>query len=160
MPRDSKATARETGATPPDWRKTVPHGELEPPQELRDAIRPWVDLDEVGLPGLWLWLLTVLPLLPPPPTPEADTPVSRAESGEVRVHQLAKALVDCATHRARLNFQASEYYVDNALLARRVRALEGMLRSTGKEKVPLADAKTEQTTERYLPRRSDGAREQ
>jgi hypothetical protein len=158
MPRESDATARKNGTPAPDRWKAVLHGELEPPQELRDALRPWVDLDAVGLPGLWLWLETVLPVLPLPPTPAA--PTARAESGEDRIHQLAKALVGCATDRARLNFQAAEYYADNTVLARRVRALEGMLRSAGKEEIPSADAKTEQTTERYLPHRGDRAREQ
>ncbi len=137
-------------------RAAGPEAAALPPPEVRAELRPWVDVDAVGLPGLWVWLRTVLPLLPPPSAPgsAARGPVWE-HGGADRVRDLAEALVQCAGDRARLNFRASEYYVDNTVLARRVRALEGMLRASGK---PTASAEDdpdlERVTERYLPGRS------
>ncbi len=120
----------------------------ELPPALRRALQPWVDVDNVGLPGLWIWLETALPALAQAlaaePTHDADR----------RVAELAKALVDCSTERARLNFRAYEYYSDNVVLARRVRALEGMLRASQPGARPEGSAETERAVVRYLPHKT------
>jgi hypothetical protein len=135
-----------------------PRDALAPPAELRAALRPWINLDEVGLPGLWVWLRTVVPMLPAPSSAEADPAGPHGtESGGSRVHDLAKALVDCARDRARLNFQSYEYYSDNTVLARRIRALEGMVIASGKGLPLPADPETDRAVERYLPRADRGS---
>lgn len=120
----------------------------EIPSALRAALKPWVDLDQVGLPGLWIWLQSVLPVLPLPSGAAAIPAGTRSE-------ELAKALVDCSAERARLNFRAYEYYSDNVVLARRVRALEGMLRAAQPGDLGPSDGRTERTVGRYLPHTSD-----
>lgn len=160
MPRGSEAAVRKDSNQPADSTEPLRPRESEPPPELRAALQPWVDLDAVGLPGLWVWLRTILPVIPTPPARDARTTrTTRDVGGERRVHDLARALVECAGDRARLNFRASEYYADNTVLARRIRALEGMLRARGREKEPAADEETERATERYLPHESSEARE-
>jgi hypothetical protein len=148
-PSETQLTTRRRGA-----------GELDPPPELRAALRPWVDVDEVGISGLWTWLHTIIPLLPPPGSPESSParPEGKKPEADDRVRQLATALTDCARERARLNFRAYEYYSDNTILARRVHALEGMLRNNvGEPDTSPPDAETERATERYLPGRRGGA---
>lgn len=125
--------------------------------ELREALLPWVDLAEVGPVGLRSWLLSVLPLLPQPGAGDhvLDRDVSRGDAEE-RLERLAHALAECASDRARKNFQASEYFRENRVLARRVKALEAIARTsaqasggpTGARTDPEADA----AVERYLPR--------
>ncbi|MGC2289938.1 MAG: hypothetical protein WA688_08800 [Thermoplasmata archaeon] len=159
MPRELEAATQKSDRRRPGGAERIRNDYVEPPPELRAAIRPWLDLDEVGLRGLWVWLLTMLPLLPPPPprvasSPEAGLGVSTGS----RLEQLAKSLTACAQDRARLNFQAYEYYADNALLSRRVRALEGMIRASGHGDPPRGDADTENAGDRYLPRRPNEGR--
>ena len=123
------------------------HGAEDLPPSLRQALRPWIDVETVGLPALWVWLESVIPVLP---VPGSGLPERASE--ERRSTELAKALVECSTERARLNFRAYEYYSDNVVLARRVRALEGMLRGAARDAPSKGDPETERATERYLPR--------
>ena len=129
---------------------------LELTPDLKAALAPWIDLDEVGPEGLRSWLLTVVALLPRGSRdPILDRDVSRG-SLEERVTVLARALADCASDRARKNFQASEYFRENRLLARRVKALEAMIRTrvaTGlMERTDLRDPVAEAAARRYMPR--------
>jgi len=157
VPRATAAANGTNGTLTRPARGRIVRDPTESPSELRAALRPWIDLDQVGLPGLWVWLGSILPLLPTPGAPsEPIDPLGRSGSKGDRVLQLAKALTDCAGDRARLNFQASEYYADNGVLARRVRALEGMLRSSGRTVSP-GDTGTERAAARYLPHRDHAA---
>ncbi len=157
MPRATEAANRTNGTVARHDRVGLVRDSTEPPSELRSALRPGGDLDQVGLPGRWVWLESVLPLLPAPRAPsEPIDPSGRSGSRGDRVLELAKALTDCAGDRARLNFQASEYYADNGVLARRVRALEGMLRSSRRTVSP-GDTEAERAAARYLPHRDHGA---
>jgi hypothetical protein len=124
------------------------------PDDLQRRLAPWVDVPEVGAEGLWVWLGTILPLLPRP----ADAPGERRspEPAE-RVRELARELVDCARERARLHVLCESYYRDNALLARRLKALEAALRTfdvAGRPAPPTPDEEgAGAAAERYLPRR-------
>src|SRR5271170_7078281 len=102
--------------------------ELAIPPDLRLRLADWIDLDEVGADGLWLWLKAVLPLLPSPGTATAG-PRSATAPPTDRVRELAGDLVDCARERARLTVVADRYYRDNQALARRLKALEAALRT-------------------------------
>ena len=125
------------------------------PRALREKLRCWFDLETVGLDGLWSWLETVLPLLPPPEGPPRARQQSRSENPELRrISELARDLVDCAGERARLTFAASQYYQDNTILATRVRALEAAVetyRRGGKPELEPADAQCGRAVERYVP---------
>ncbi|HTT72805.1 MAG TPA: hypothetical protein VMG99_01455 [Thermoplasmata archaeon] len=121
-------------------------------RETRDAVRPWVDIDEVGLEGLDAWLRSIVELLPPP---APGFPRARAPDPATRVRELAAALVECAADRAKVHFQAMIYFRENQALARRVRALEAALRTAASSPadgpgVP-ADPEVDRAADRYLP---------
>ena len=129
--------------------------ELGIPVELRLRLAEWIDLDEVGADGFWLWLQTILPLLPDRKSSGAG-PLSASRPEPDRVRELARDLVDCARERARLNMFADQYYRDNQVLARRVKALESALRTfekTGRTAQLPPDEGTTEATDRYLPQR-------
>ncbi len=120
----------------------------EIPGSLKEALRPWIDLDEVGLEGLLSWLESVVPLLP-----------TSSRSGSERTRELARALAACGQDRARLNVAAAQYFRDNQALARRVKALESMLAQRGapRDDAPVpVDPESERAAERYLPPPRDG----
>jgi hypothetical protein len=151
VPRQGPSGKASSAPAPP----SAPGGDrttLALTRELRLALRPWLDLDEVGGEGLRTWLLSILPLIPRPAGPGArDTTASR--SG--RVEDLARALAECAGDRARVHFQASEYFQENRALARRVKALEAMLRvrarAEGRDDSGIASAESDAASRRYLP---------
>ncbi|HTZ61788.1 MAG TPA: hypothetical protein VMC82_04010 [Thermoplasmata archaeon] len=123
------------------------------PADIRHRVKDWVNVDEVGSEGFWLWLGAVLPLLPPPGTVGSDARSSERSASE-RVRELARDLVDLARDRARLTVECERYYHDNQALARRVKALEGALKTFEKagRAAPLpADPDAEEAGERYLP---------
>jgi hypothetical protein len=125
-----------------------------PSPELREGMKPFLDLDHVGARGLEIWLLAVLPTLPCPRASEGTVPRA-VQDPDTRVFQLARALAECDGQRSRDHFLAAEYYVDNTRLARRVRALEAEIRTAQKAgRVPnlVAEEGDPARPERYLPR--------
>jgi hypothetical protein len=127
--------------------------EFAMPADLRRQLADWIDVDEVGADGFWLWFRAVLPLLPGREAAGAE-PLSANQPDRVR--ELARDLVDCARDRARLTVFAERYYRDNQLLARRLRALEAALRTferAGRDVEVPQDEETGEVSERYLPQR-------
>lgn len=123
---------------------------LQVPEDLARRLSPWIDVREVSIEGLWLWLGSMLHLLPSPvdPTPGAEP--------RDRVRELARDLVYCGRERARLTVMCDRYYHDNAVLARRVKALEASLRTlklAGVEATtPIDHEGAGEFADRYLPR--------
>lgn len=148
MPRD-RSSEGEAPEISPQVRGRGTGRPVDPalgvPAAVREALRPWLDIDEVGAEGLWIWLLSIVPALPKDP-PTRDDPT--------RVEELARALAACAGDRARVHFQAAEYFRENRALARRLKALEAMLSlrpTTGTESGgPVPDPEAEAATRRYL----------
>jgi len=117
--------------------------------ELRRALAPWIDVDAVDGEAFEAWLFTVLAILPRPDSPAA------VKDGD-RVRALSLALVHAAQERAVSHFQAAEYFRDNQMLARRVKALEAILRAAKQRGFaspePTEDALGSRAAARYLPR--------
>ncbi len=125
------------------------------PEPLRSRLAPWIDVNEVGPAGLWVWLETILPVLPSPLERGAD-PKSSTAPGATRVRQLARDLVDCARDRARLTILCDRYYRDNQVLSVRLKSVEAALattRSTGRAADAGEDPEAAEAAERYLPPR-------
>ncbi len=146
--RDHRVRAVDAVRSP--GRSAVTNREL--PGQLKELLRPWLDLDEVGLDGLTLFLQSVTPLLPRPGNHSSNESPSPIED---RLTRLARALAACASDRSRAHFQASEYFRENQILARRVKALEATLRTRKRadpsaEDAPL-DPDADRAAERYLP---------
>jgi hypothetical protein len=124
---------------------------------LRRRLLPWVDVEEIGVDGLLVWLDSVLPLLPSPHRASRVTrDAPREEVPSDRLQDLARDLVDCAGDRATLTIRGRQYFTDNQLLARRVKALEAILRTLRAQGHPVTvplDDPAEVAGERYLPRR-------
>lgn len=158
MPRESRPLGGSRGEAERAPEPAVPRPDAALPltPELREALLPWVDIAEVGPVGLHSWILSILPLLPSPSEGDhvLDRDVSRGDL-TVRLERLAHALADCASDRARKNFQASEYFRENRVLARRLKALEAMLRTrmaTGQmERIDITDPASAAAAQRYLP---------
>lgn len=131
--------------------------DVEVDAALRDALAPWLDVDEVGGVGLRSWLLTMLPLLPRPTggTRVLDRDVSHAPPDE-RLQMLAHALADCASDRAQKNFQAAQYFQENRILVLRIKALEAAGRTRdsvrGAKEAAAEDPAADAAARRYLPR--------
>ncbi len=126
------------------------------PDDLRRRLEPWIDVREVGADGFWMWLGTVIALLPDP-TLEPPEPSMRVASVEDRQRGLARDLVDCARERARLTVMSDQYFRDNQTLSVRLKAVEAALktaREAGRAPAVAADAKAAAAAERYLPGRT------
>jgi hypothetical protein len=127
--------------------------DLAIPADLRRRLATWLDVDEVGAEGFWLWLRAVLPLLPTP-APNGSNPgglVTDTRPAEVR--DLHQRLVVYAREHARLTVICEQYAKDNQVLARRLKALEAALRTfaiAGHEIEIPADEGAEDASERYL----------
>ena len=124
--------------------------ELAP--DLKEALRPWVDVDAVGPAGFQSWLRSILPLIPRPRSSGRKASANPTE----RIQELAAALSECSSDRARVHFQAAEYYRENQALARRMKVLETSLRSTSpgraRTEAPEEDPEAERASRRYLPK--------
>jgi hypothetical protein len=129
--------------------------ELEIPPDLRRRLARWIDVEEVGRDGFWLWLRAVLPLLPDPDAPTSKSAGPNTTPDD-RIRELATSLVDCARDRARLTVVAGQYVRDNQALVRRLKALEAALRTFERAghavEIP-SDEAADAASERYLPRR-------
>lgn len=140
--------ARRIRSTPPS------STEWTPPASVRNRLRPWIDVDELGAAAFWQWLDTMIPVLP---APKHDVEASRraVEASEVRLRQLAGELAFCASDRARLTIAAAQYFQDNFVLALRVKALEAGLAQLERERgahTVGSDAEAHSAAERYLSR--------
>jgi len=79
---------------------------------------------------------------------------SPGESAEARVAELSRDLIDCGADRARLTIAGQQYFADNQVLARRVKALEAILRTARSAGRPVnvpSDPDSARAAERYLP---------
>lgn len=126
--------------------------ELAIPADLRRRLAAWVDVEEVGLEGFWLWLRAILPLLPTP-APKERAPVLMNGPRTDNVRELQQRLVVYARENSRLNVICDQYARDNQILARRLKALEAALRTfemAGAAIVIPADDDVRDVSERYL----------
>lgn len=119
------------------------------PPDIERRLTTWIDLEEVGADGFWLWFRAVLPLLP--------NPGDRSESGfhTTDPHAEHRRLVEYARDRARLSVICEQYARENQILARRVRVLDGALRTlelAGQTVEIPTDPEAEEMAERYVPR--------
>lgn len=109
-------------------------GELPPPQvqgmpaDLRARLRKWVDVDEVGAEGFWLWLKAVVPLLPHPENPRRRALLAYASRRD-ELEDLQRRIAVYAREQSRLAVVCGHYVRDNRLLTRRLKALEAALRT-------------------------------
>lgn len=129
--------------------------EFEIPSDLRRRLAAWVDVEEVGPEGFWVWLRAILPLLPTPPSAEKRQNLMNGPRSE-NVHELQQRLVVYAREHSRLNVVCEQYVRDNQILSRRLRALEAALRTLamGKSVVEIPpDAEVAEISNRYIPHR-------
>jgi hypothetical protein len=141
---DANQTERER-PSPTDW---------APPVNILRQLTPWIDVGEVGAQRFWLWLETIIPVIPLPERGPVG-PRTAAEAPEVRLRQIARNLVDCARERARLATAAARFYEDNFVLALRVKALEAGLAQLRRKRAGPTVADDEDArvaAERYLMR--------
>lgn len=112
-------------------RKEGPSGTVVP-EDLQRRLAGWIDVEQLGADGLWLWLREVLPLLPNPEgAPSVPSPPGDPAPEQVR--QLQRRLIDHARDRTRLAVICEQYARDNQVLARRLTALEASLREIERE---------------------------
>ena len=142
--------------TPGDSVERLSPSLIELSPEQKALLRPWIDVDELGSQGFLSWLQSILPLIPP----SRSTKRAASEDPSERIQELAAALAECASDRARVHFQAAEYYRENQALARRMKALEAALRSKppGREQSRgvTEDSEAERASRRYLPKEEPG----
>jgi len=117
----------------------------KPPKELVARLRPWLDLDEVGPDGFHQWLSSIVPLLPA----GRSGPRTSGDATEGRIRELSQALTAAAGEAAQAHFQAATYFRENQTLARRVLALESILRTQGRP--ASRSPRAELAAQRYLP---------
>lgn len=151
----SRGSSDRAGAGEPSASSTSGPPAVALTDELRTILLPWVDLAEVGTDGLAAWLRSVLPLIPIPGAVSLEGRDLSRGSLEKRLTRLAQALADSAADRARAHFQASEYFRENRVLVRRIKALEAIARTQAKSEgrpdpVP-PDPAADAAAERYLP---------
>lgn len=129
--------------------------EFSIPFDLRRRLHEWIDVDEVGAEGFWLWLRAVLPLLPSP-GPATTTRGPAVPAGLEELRELRQRLVFYAREHARLLVISEQYARDNQTLSRRLRALESALRtleSAGHRIEIPTDESAADASRRYLPAR-------
>ncbi len=122
------------------------------PADLRRRLKSWVDVDEVGAEGLWLWLRAVVPLLPQPNGGPPRRGVLRGRAGPDS-RELEQRLMVFARENSRLTVLCNQIARDNEVLARRLRAMEAAIRTLemagGRIEIP-PDADIPEVTGRYL----------
>ncbi|MGC2358887.1 MAG: hypothetical protein WA691_01080 [Thermoplasmata archaeon] len=126
--------------------------ELRIPPDLRRRLAAWVDVDEVGPEGFWLWLRAILPLLPTPASPERGQVLMNVPRTD-DVRELRQRLVVYAREHSRLSVVRDHYARDNQVLARRLKALEAALRTLEMAGAPVvipADDDAGEVSEQYL----------
>lgn len=160
MPREGAETGEPTSTRPSDPIARPRSGStwVQISLTLKQELRPFVDLDEVESEGFEVWLHSILPILPREP---ARPPGKVASDPKERLAELARALAECSGDRAKVHFQAAAYYRENQVMARRLRALEAVIRIRGspEEKAALLEPEPEvdRASSRYLPKGRDGA---
>ncbi len=147
--------------SPPARMTSPPLEDLPLSEEVRERLRPYVDVEKTLRPGFEAWLLSILPLLPRPAESEEAPFPSSGDEAPSRLRELARALSDCARRSSQAHFQASLYFQENRALALRVQGLLAVLRtaqSTGR--VPNIILEPEPAADRYLgslgPEERDG----
>ncbi len=128
-------------------------GNLPVPADLRRRLKPWVDVDEVGLEGFWVWLRAVVPLLPHPEPRARATSVALATPREM-MRQLEQRLALYAREQSRLTVVCDRAIRDNEVLVRRLKALEAALRTVdlaGHRVTIPTDPDALDAAERYSP---------
>lgn len=127
--------------------------ELSIPFDLRRRLLEWIDVDEVGPEGFWLWLRAVVPLLPRPAASGRGLGFPDRPGAE-DLQDLRRRLVFYAREHARLSVISDQYARDNQTLSRRLRALESALRtleSAGHRVEIPPDENASAVVERHLP---------
>jgi hypothetical protein len=107
-----------------------PSNKLAIPPDLRRRLAPWVNVDEVGAEGFWLWLRAILPLLPSPDSSAKGVILVGGPRLE-EVRELQQRFVVYARELSRLTVIGDQYARDNLALTRRLKALEAALRTLG-----------------------------
>ena len=135
-------------------------GDLEIPDDIRRRLRAWVDVDQVGVDGFWLWLRAIIPLLPTPgPTGKGPELASGTLPEDLR--DMHRRLVVYAREHARLTVMCTEYTRENVTLSRRLKALEAALRTLemagARIEIP-PDEEAAEISSRFLPPRRRGGR--
>lgn len=151
MPRGPAQRKREPKTTRTDGTAGASTPRIS--RATKEALRPWIDLDVVGLEGLESFVLSLLTLAH---VSGVGSPYASEPEGS-RLRTLARALADCAGDRAQAHFQAALYFRENQVLVRRVKALEAMLRTRGTAQGPSpTDPEADAAARRYLPHGGSG----
>ena len=137
----------------PRKRGAFGEGHRSGPADLRRRLKAWVDVDEVGLEGFWVWLRAIVPLLP---RPEVRTKATSAALATPRgvIRDLEQRLTLYAREQSRLTVVCDQAIRDNELLVRRLKALEAALRTldlAGHRVVIPTDLEAADAVGRYAP---------
>jgi hypothetical protein len=129
--------------------------EYSMPFDIRRRLHEWVDVDEVGAEGFWIWLRAAVPLLPRPGT--ASERADRVRSVPDELLELRRRVMFYAREHARLSVISGQCTRDNQTLSRRLRALESALKTLEGAGHPVEIPPDENATDaaqRYLPVRT------
>lgn len=135
-------------------------GEPEIPDDIRRRLRAWVDVDQVGADGFWLWLRAIIPLLPNPGPTGKGPELGRGALPE-DLREMHRRLVVYAREHSRLTVMCTEYTRANVTLSRRLKALEAALRTVEMAGVRIEippDEEAAEISSRFLPPRRRGGR--
>ncbi len=95
------------------------------PESLRHRLYRWVEVDELGADGFWLWLRLVLPVL----LSLASGPSTRRTTLSIlkQSHVLHQRVVDARREHRRAATFLEQYVRDRTILERRLAALHSRL---------------------------------